>query len=207
MAASAAAAYRDRRMQVMLQHFPDFESYRILDLGGTRLFWQQSPARPAHVTIVNLDQGNSVGTEVSCIEADACEFRPQAGERYDMVFSNSLIEHVGGYSRRQQIAQVVRKLSPNSWIQTPYRYFPIEPHWVMPGQQFMPLALRARLSARWGFGHVRASNYQEALEECLSTELLTQTELSYLFPDASIWKERWHGITKSIVAVRRAGIH
>lgn len=200
---SAATKQRDLRTQAMLRYFPDFTSYRVLDLGGTARYWNHRPFRPAHVTIVNLEQRRSLGPAMTHIEADACEFEPPVGEQYDMVFSNSVIEHVGGFSRRQQLAEVARAISPNIWIQTPYRYFPIEPHWLMPGQQFLPLALRAHLSQHWTLGLPAADDYEQSVEKCLGTELLSQTEIQYLFPDAAIWKERWHGITKSIVAVRR----
>ncbi len=39
------------------------------------------------------------------------------------------------------------------WVQTPYRYFPIEPHWIFPGFQFLPLSARTEISRRWPLGN------------------------------------------------------
>ena len=61
---------------------------------------------------------------------------------YDVVFSNSLLEHVGGHAQRAALAREVRSLAPRHWVQTPYRYFPLEPHWLFPGMQF-PLEAQA----------------------------------------------------------------
>ncbi|HEX4060865.1 MAG TPA: UDP-N-acetylmuramoyl-tripeptide--D-alanyl-D-alanine ligase [Streptosporangiaceae bacterium] len=63
---------------------------------------------------------------------------------YDLVFSNSLIEHVGGHERRERFADTVHQLSGAYWVQTPYRYFPVEPHWH-PARSFCP----SRCAPKW----------------------------------------------------------
>ena len=157
--------------------------------------------RPAHVTLVNLDRFDDLPDWMSSVESDVCSFHPR--QRFDLVFSNSLIEHLGGYVRRKQFADSVRALGDSWWVQTPNRYFPVEPHWVMPGQQFLPLKVRAPLSRRWTFGHMQPSNAADAVEECLMAELLTATEMRHLFPEATLWRERLAGMTKSLVMVKR----
>ena len=39
----------------------------------------------------------------------------------------------------------MRELAQLHWVQTPYRYFPVEPHFLFPGFQFLPLTVRAVL--------------------------------------------------------------
>ena len=80
---------------------------------------------------------------------DACDL-PSAlrGQRFDLVFSNSVIEHVGGHSRRAAFADSVHALSDHHWVQTPYRYFPLEPHFLFPGFQFLPLRAKAEVTLR-----------------------------------------------------------
>jgi len=91
---SLSAGARLRRWDYFLESFPKLNEMRILDLGGTPSYWMKSPVRPSSVRCVNLDP--SLDTEADWIEyvvADACA--RQSGN-YDLVVSNSLLEHVGG---------------------------------------------------------------------------------------------------------------
>lgn len=201
---------RERRMQEFLRRFPQLDSYSVVDLGGVPRFWMQSPTRPAHLVCVNLDPKIVVPTRdgghdpeldwITCVRADACTYQANP---FDLVVSNSLIEHVGGAGPRAQLAKTVRALAHSYWVQTPYRYFPIEPHWMFPGMQFLPLPLRQRVARRhWTVGTRYSPAY--ANHEAIWTELIGKTELAQLFPDAEIWSEKLVGLTKSIVAIRVA---
>lgn len=194
---------RERRMHHLLSKFPDFHNYRILDCGGSVEYWQSTLVRPASVTIVNIEAEDVIDhpEQIEIIKADVCTLSPDQFREYDLVFSNSLIEHVGGYHRRRALADLIRAAAPRYWIQTPDRYFPLEPHWVFPMMQALPLAARARISLSWPFGHVRSRTYADALHDCLSTELVSAAEMELLFPEAEIWHERVLGISKSIVAI------
>lgn len=202
---SLAARMRSRRSAALLRAFPSLGSYRVLDLGGTRNWWSTSPVMPAHVTLVNLDITPSEDAQFTEIRGDACSLtRAEVGD-FDLVFSNSVIEHVGGYQRRRAFAEVAQGLAPRWWIQTPYRYFPVEPHWVFPGHQFLPLRARVAVAERWHLGHMRSSSREEAIADCLWTKLLSDTELGSLFPGSRIWHERFLGLTKSLVAIGGMG--
>jgi hypothetical protein len=198
---SLAARMRAQRSVALIQAFPSLESYRVLDLGGTRSWWSASPMLPAHVTLVNLDVSPSQDARFTEIRGDACALTRAAVGEFDLVFSNSVIEHVGGYQRRLAFAEVAQSLAPRWWVQTPYRYFPIEPHWVFPGLQFLPLRARATVAEKWHVGHMRSRSREEAITDCLETELLSRTELGSLFPGSRIWHERFLGLTKSLVAI------
>jgi hypothetical protein len=152
---------------------------------------------------VNLDHPED-GYEpwIDFVRADACA---GAFGKYDLVFSNSLMEHLGGHARRQQFADVVQTSAPSWWIQTPYRYFPIEPHWFFPGFQFMPFRARLAVCQHWNTLHEPArKDRTEAAELVASTELISATEMSMYFPGSEIWFERMAGIPKSLVAVKSA---
>ena len=95
---------------------------------------------------IAAEPAEPVAAWIRADQADACDLPERiSSERYDLVFSNSVIEHVGGHAQRMRFAEAIHKISNRHWVQTPYRYFPVEPHWLFPGLQFMPLALRARL--------------------------------------------------------------
>jgi hypothetical protein len=201
-AGSLTHRFRQQRLEEFKRRFPDLADMRVLDLGGTAVSWGVLGLRPASVTVVNLDHDGKGTNEpwMEIVHADAC-----AGGfgQFDMVFSNSLMEHLGGHARRQQFANVVRESAPAWWVQTPYRYFPIEPHWVFPGFQFLPFRMRVLICQHWSMLHMPAcKDAAEAADLVASTELISGTEMRTYFPNSEIWFERIAGIPKSLVAIK-----
>jgi hypothetical protein len=88
-------------------------------------------------------------------------------------------------------------------VQTPYRYFPIEQHFLFPGLQFLPPAAQARVAMRWPLGAYRGfPSHADAVQEVLRIDLLSATEMRHCFPTSEIRRERVCGLTKSLIAVR-----
>jgi hypothetical protein len=204
---SLGSRCRALRFEELLRRFPNLEDMRVVDLGGTPDFWRAAPIRPKHVTTVNLD--NNYRADESWLDhvvADACELASLEAcpGSYDLAISNSLIEHVGGYQRRRNLARVVMAAASSYWVQTPNRYFPIEPHYVAPGFQFLPTGARAAAVQHWPLARDRVLTRADALAHVLSIDLIGPTELQYLFPDSRIWHERIAGLSKSIVAIKKA---
>jgi hypothetical protein len=185
----------------MYAQFPDLERMSVIDLGGRVSTWVGAPARPAHVHIVNLEPPEAdVPDWIEVDHADACELPKEiASRQYDLVFSNSVMEHLGGHARRLAFADAVHALSERHWVQTPYRYFPIEPHWLFPWFQHLPIAARVAITRRWPLVHSRATG--SAVDAVMSVELLSRTELQRYFPDSRIVVERIGPLVKSITAV------
>ena len=177
---------------------------RVLDLGGTPRSWLIAPEMPAHVTTVNLlDLEQPDDDRITVVTGNACDPSDFVRNKaYDLVFSNSLMEHVGGHLPRLQLADVIAKSAPRYWVQTPYRYFPVEPHWVFPGMQFLPLKARAFVAQTWPGGNRDVSTAEQSIDDCEWVELLDITAMRSYFPDAVIWHERFAGLVKSIVAVK-----
>ncbi len=176
---------------------------RVLDLGGTPESWRLAPVRPASVTTVNLLATDSVTEGVIAIQGDACDPpRAVAHGRFDLVYSNSVLEHVGGHTQRQRFADNVHALADRHWVQTPYRYFPIEPHWLFPGMQWLPYEARVQVSMRWNRGHVRTYTREDAQEQVDEIDLIGISQMRRYFPTSVIWYERFAGLIKSLVAVR-----
>lgn len=207
---SLGARARSRRWQLFSETFPEIEELRVLDLGGTVESWNRAPIRPRHVTVLNLfEPGKSDDSWITPRAGDACSASETLSEsgidpHFDLVFSNSLIEHVGGHARRSDLARQVLRLAPRHWVQTPYRYFPVEPHWLFPGMQFMPAAARVAIAWKWPLVHTRPDSYDDAREAVLWTELVGLTEMRDYFPTSTILRERMLGLPKSLIAVRRA---
>jgi hypothetical protein len=190
-------------MEVLLDRFPDFAEMSIVDLGGDVRYWQAQSVRPAHVTIVSVDGHTIDGLEpwMSGVLGDACDIGSVQG-RFDLVFSNSVIEHVGGSRYRRGFAEVVHGLSDRHWIQTPYRYFPLEPHFKFPAFQFLPLRLRVRIAQNWKPSFISSRPEIEPVGFVADHELLGRTEMRALFPESEIIAERVGGLTKSLIAVK-----
>lgn len=197
---------RQRRADWFLQQFPDLAEMSVIDLGGRLSSWERAPVRPKHVHIVNLERDAGEVPDWAEVDyGDACELPPAIrNRRYDLVFSNSVIEHVGGHERRLRLAEAVHTLAESHWVQTPYRYFPIEPHWIAPGMQYLPVTVRAAFARHWPLGHTPPASRAEALDSVLWVELLDRTQMRYYFPHSTLRVERFAGLTKSLIAVRKA---
>ena len=188
-------------MEWLLRHFPDFAQMQIVDLGGDTAYWRAANVRPERVTIVSIDDW-ALGDPCSwmdTVQADACDPDAVAGA-FDLVFSNSVIEHVGGPRHRRGFAETVHKLAPHHWVQTPYRYFPLEPHLIFPGFQFLPPASKVQVATKWPLSHIRGRADVDPVQYVMDHELLTVTEMRALFPESEILRERVAGIVKSLVA-------
>jgi hypothetical protein len=200
---SLAERLRRRRWAILCHCVPDLEDLRVVDLGGTAHWWNNAPVAPHDVTVVNLHVIDDEPSKVRSIEGDALQAGELLkGEEFDLVFSNSLIEHLGGHAARRRFADVVYALADSYVIQTPYRYFPVEPHWMFPGFQFLPIAARSWLAPRWPLAHTRGWDAEPAKNEVMSTELLSVAEMRSYFPDGEIVWERVAGLPKSMIVVK-----
>jgi hypothetical protein len=195
---------RAKRLSTLLARFPEFREMRVLDIGGDVRDWKSHPdARPARLTILSNGTTMLENPEpwMTPLHADACD-PDGVPAGFDLIYSNSVIEHVGGPHRRRQFAENILRAGPHCWIQTPYRFFALEPHFLFPGFQFLPLAIQGRIAKNWPLAVPYAYPEVEPFDYCLSHDLLSKTELRLLFPTAQILHERVGGFTKSLIAVR-----
>lgn len=194
---------RAKRWQHLLNTFPDLSEMRVIDLGGTPHSWRLAPVKPCSVTTINLHEFHSDDKRIEAVKGDACElpaiFR---SEKFDLVYSNSLVEHVGGHANRLRLADSIHSLADRHWVQTPYRYFPIEPHWVFPGFQWLPYEVRVQISLRWHAGHVKTHSRTDAESLVDEIELIGISQMRNYFPNSTIWYERFLGLVKSLVAIK-----
>jgi hypothetical protein len=178
----------------------------ILDVGGTNSFWQQrgwGGREDVHVVTANLTEEARSHDNIEPRVGDATNLAEYDNGAFDIVFSNSVIEHLRSYTAQRAMAREVRRLAPRHWIQTPNYWFPIEPHFLTPGWQYLPESMRVALlrRRRWGW-RGPCPDVAEARVLVQEIRLLRCRELQELFPDALIVKERFGGLVKSFVAVR-----
>lgn len=186
----------------------------IIDLGGREVYWTIATEFLARhrgrirIHLVNLESDLLPVKDTGLFEAragDACDTQSYKANAFDLVHSNSVIEHVGGWDRIGQFADNVRRLAPRYFVQTPNFWFPLEPHFRVPGYQWLPARLRTHLlqMRRLGF-YDREPDYRKARSVVEEVKLLTRHDMAHLFPDADIAMERVAGLPKSIMASRAA---
>jgi Methyltransferase domain len=187
---------------------------KVIDIGGTRRYWEILPkevliSKKVLITIVNLP-GSRVSqddTHFEFIEDDGCNLSQYENNSFHIVHSNSVIEHVGDWNRMVSFASEVRRLAPNYFVQTPYFWFPLEPHCMTPIFHWLPKPIRVGLVLRFGLGHwKRCITVDEAVRQVEDARLLDKRMFRYLFPDADHITENFFFLPKSLIAVRADGI-
>jgi len=188
---------RRRRMSIFMSHMNVDENATILDLGGQPKIWSSVNLK-LNITILNLPgiahRDHETHHSITYIEGDACNVVGFEDGRFDIVFSNSVIEHVGDTKTQVEFAREVMRLGRSYWVQTPSKYFPIEAHCGMPFWWFYPESLRQYFITRW---RRKLPAWTEMIE---GTRVLGANQLRALFPKADVKTERFFGIPKSYVA-------
>jgi hypothetical protein len=194
---------RSEHLRQLLAAVP--KPYSILDVGGAQQFWEQAGivcGEPGVETVVlNVELANVTAPGMRAVVGSATAMPEFADDQFDLVFSNSVIEHVGGPAEQQRMADEVRRIGRRYYVQTPSRYFPIEPHFVFPFFALLPVSVRVFLVQHFALGwNRRIPDRAEAEALVCSVRLLTRRELQALFPDARLARERVAGLTKSYTA-------
>jgi len=189
---------RQKRMASFEKWGPVRVGARVLDLGGEPAFWG-TMNRPLDITVLNLPGGppTPVGPSIHnlvLVEGDACHVDAFAAQSFEIVFSNSVIEHVGPADNQEAFAREVRRLGRSYWVQTPSIWFPIECHTGMPFWWLYPAALQSFFLRRWRKKLPEWTSYIE------QTRVLSKRRMQQLFPEATIDVERFLGLAKSYVA-------
>jgi hypothetical protein len=202
--------FRPRRMRLFATSFDIKNDTRIIDLGGTPFNWSLIEQRP-HVTMVNMESGHEVAASYKELDASRHEMVIYDGQivpfpdrSFDICYSNSVIEHVGDDCSVALFASEVRRLAPRYFVQTPNRWFFVEPHFITPFVHWLPLVLKRKL-IRWCsvWGWVNKADQATVDQFLRDIRLLTVKEMRHLFPDAEIVREYFLGFTKSIIAMKR----
>lgn len=202
--ALAGRRFRAARMRRLLAEFNLQHHWTVLDVGGTPAIWQLSPVRP-RLVILNTPRALEPGAAgIEFVQGDGCAL-PFPSQCFDLVFSNSVIEHVGSPGAMRRFASEVRRVGRRHFIQTPDAAFPIEPHLYTPFLHQLPRSLQRRFAPRLSLWSLlsRATPDQRDfyirhfLEEI---RLLHADELQALFPGSRIVRERFLGLGKSLIA-------
>lgn len=182
------------------------EPLRVLDVGGTTAFWEHrglGGAPGVNITLVNLHEEESSHPNIVGLTADATDLGRFDDHSFDLVFSNSVIEHLFSLEAQRKMAVEVQRVGRGYWVQTPNFWFPVEPHFLTPGWHWLPRSLRVAALRRRRFGwRGPCPDSDDARRLVEEIRLMRPGEVQRLFPEARLIRERFFGLTKSLIAVR-----
>lgn len=210
---------RKKRAAIFNSYFNVDANTKILDLGGADGSFIAStvPFREnVYVADIDKDQLRKAREKYGfkTIELDESGVIPCSKNDYDIIFSNSVIEHVtvdkddmynfktnasfraAAFERQKVFANEIRSKCDKYYVQTPYKYFLVESHSWLPGIiVLLPRTMQMKV----------ISNFNKfwAKKTTPDWHLLTVNDMKQLFPDAEIIKEKSLLFTKSLIAVKR----
>ena len=199
--------FRPKRIRALKLALPVLSDAKttVLDIGGTADWWADVAPVTSDITIVNLD----ARLEADCLRA-GYKFKvvdgrslPFADGQFDLVHSNSVVEHVGSFDDQQRFVSELKRCGKAIYLQTPNKWFPVEPHLVAVFIHWLPFAIERRL-VRWlsVWGWVQRPTQAQIDEFLLSTRLLDGREIDRMFPGYRRCDEKFFGLTKSFVVVK-----
>jgi hypothetical protein len=208
---SAKNRFRVRRFKefklIVDQVLANKGTCQILDLGGTPSYWKEFGADldwdKLKVFALNVSPFEKVHPKIVPMVGDARGVSQFGDLSFDIVYSNSVIEHVGRWEEMVAMAKEVRRLAPRYFVQTPYFWFPMEPHARFPFFHWMPESWRYRILMKRTCGFwAQRPDVGTAMKAIQSALLLDRRQMQFLFPDADIIAEGFLGLTKSLIAIR-----
>ena len=150
---------RRRKLELFLDELQPTANTSVLDVGadelafgegdgcGTLNFFEEHYPWPERITALGLHDGAGFRARyptIGYVQGDACAL-PFADGEFDIIFSNAVIEHVGGRDRQRQFVVEALRVGRRAFITTPNRRFPIEVHTRLPLVHWLPDAVAHRV--------------------------------------------------------------
>lgn len=211
---SLGSKLRRKRLEFFLPlidaSFENNGAVKIIDIGGTKEYWNivdcsYLEEKKIHITLVNLPGSTLPPDEkhFSYVVGNGCDLSMVEDKEYHIAHSNSVIEHVGDWSKMLQFASETERVSESYFVQTPNYWFPIEPHFMAPCFHWLPKPTRVWLVMNYQLGQWnKVDTVSAGVSLVESARLLTKQMLMELFRDADIKTERLIGLPKSYVAIK-----
>ncbi|MEB2773737.1 methyltransferase domain-containing protein [Algoriphagus sp. D3-2-R+10] len=204
---SLGAKFRNQRQNdfedLFFLNFSKNDSVRILDVGGAAYFWDTSnlPSLPnVEIVLLNLRQEKTTHPKIKALVGDATNMPEFEENSFDLVFSNSVIEHLYTWENQQKMANEIMRVGKKHFIQTPNRTFPIEAHYAIPFAQYLPHNLLYFFLTKTKLSRLQKWDPKDAQQYLDEIRLLDLKEMQQLFPNSKMYQEKFMGMTKSICA-------
>lgn len=198
--------FRRKRMKKFYDALQITPKTKILDVGGCPFIWsigeEVGLPQVESITCLNIYQHDpsTLPKNVTWVIGNGCKLPFKDGE-FDVVFSNSVIEHLGGLESQLEFAKEISRVGKSYWVQTPNPMFFVEPHYLAPFVHWLPKSVLrkiVRYTTTWGL--VMRPTPAQIEERIKEIRLIRAKEFKGMFPQAEIINERWIGMPKSLVA-------
>jgi len=172
--------FRNKRFEFLREKLEGLpKPVNILDIGGLESFWTNRGYgnNPDYrITILNLEKGETSFSNFTRIAGDAVDLNEISDQEFDVAFSNSVIEHL--YTKENQIrmATEIKRVGKYHFIQTPNKYFFVEPHYVLPFFDFLPATAKYFILTKTKLSRLKRWNYADAKQYITEIRLLSFSE-------------------------------
>ena len=202
--------FRHRRFVLFKDRLSPTLKDKMLDVGGFPGFWTQQAPIVSCIECLNIHEVQwepecAPGHHITMSRGNGCALE-MPDQAFDIVFSNSVIEHVGTWEEQKTFALEARRVGRKLWIQTPAYECPVEPHYVGFYIHRLPKNWQLKL-IRWCtlWGWLARPKPEQVAHEVRTIRLLKKREMEELFPDCEILTEKLFGILpKSYIAIRHS---
>lgn len=184
---------------------PDTE---VLDVGVTcdaafqeSNFFEHLYPYPHKITCVGTEDGSHLEREFPGLAfrmVEPGEPLPFSDGRFDVAFSNAVVEHTGSRERQGQFVAELCRVGRTVFIATPNRWFPVEHHTGLPFLHYLPSRAYRAILKRTRFRYWADEDH---------LNILTAKSLLELFPpDVSVEVGLVHilGIPSNVIAFARS---
>jgi Methyltransferase domain len=158
---------RERKLRLFVETFRPGPETTVVDVGVTNApfgggssdnFFESLYPWPGRITAVGpteLDRFEAAFPGVTAVRADGREL-PFADGSFDLGFSNAVIEHVaGGREGQRRFVGELCRVAARVFVTTPNRWFPLDPHTLLPFVHWLPAdSRRDRVFRARGFDDV-----------------------------------------------------
>ena len=153
---------RRRKFALFMETMTPTAETRVLDVGvddfafgdvstnesscATLNFFEDMYPWRQRITALGLHEGarfRESYPDVRYVRGDALALPFEDGA-FDVVFSNAVIEHVGGEEEQRRFVAEALRVAPRVFVTTPNRWFPIEVHTRLPFVHWLPDAAAHR---------------------------------------------------------------
>ena len=144
---------RRRKFALFMETMAPTAETTVLDVGADdSAFGEQRAAAGRSTSSRSSTRGRSGSRRSGCtkergsgraipnaryVQGDALEL-PFADGEFDVVFSNAVIEHVGGREQQRRFVEESLRVARRAFITTPNRWFPVEVHTRLPLVHWLP---------------------------------------------------------------------
>ena len=187
------------------------ENATILDIGGRRDYWRLLDPKyhdKISITILNTEDevdrepSDDIGIAIETVVGDGTHMPQYADGSFDLVHSNSVIEHVGLHQAMAAMARETQRLGRAYYLQTPNFWFPLEPHYGLPFFHWLPEPTRMWANTRFNVGFGKKCSFEEAMIRADHTRIVSRRLLRHVLPDGVHDSEKFWGLNKSLIVYR-----